>query len=104
MDSESLTPDLEMPSKVLGTARFIQGDFIKNLKGKEIEKGSGSVVVVIMSKGLLGRVDGCGTSIKFGSLGDNNTRQELGLKAHVSLRVNDMTSENFGPHWALGIS
>ncbi|PPD93400.1 hypothetical protein GOBAR_DD09646 [Gossypium barbadense] len=72
MGSESLTPDLEMSSKVLGTARFIQRDFIKNLKGKEIEKGSGSVVVVNMGEGLSGRVDDCGPSIEFGSFGDNN--------------------------------
>ncbi|MBA0583869.1 hypothetical protein Gorai_014710, partial [Gossypium raimondii] len=64
IDSEYLTSELEAPFKVLGTTRFIQGDFIKNLKGKEIEKGSGSMVVVNLGKGLSGCVDDCGPSIK----------------------------------------
>ncbi|MFQ6626511.1 hypothetical protein Gotur_005531 [Gossypium turneri] len=103
MDFEYLTSNLEAPSKVLGTTRFIQGDFIKNLKGKEIEKGSGSVVVVNLGKGLSGRVDDCGPGIESRSLGDNSAGQELGLKAHVSPRVGDMAFKNFGPHSTLGL-
>ncbi|MBA0688246.1 hypothetical protein Goari_006048 [Gossypium aridum] len=73
MDSESLTSNLEMPSKGLGAARFIQGDFIKNLKGKRIEKGSGLVAMVNLSE------------------------------ANVSPQVEDMVSENSRPHSALGL-
>ncbi|MBA0833782.1 hypothetical protein Goarm_006204, partial [Gossypium armourianum] len=54
--SESLMPNFEVPSKGLEAARFIQGDFIKNLKGKRIEKGSGLVAMVNLSEGLLGQV------------------------------------------------
>ncbi|KAK5794168.1 hypothetical protein PVK06_035377 [Gossypium arboreum] len=36
--TESLRSDLEAPSKDLGMAKFIQGDFLKKLKGKDTEK------------------------------------------------------------------
>ncbi|MBA0756206.1 hypothetical protein Gogos_000038 [Gossypium gossypioides] len=76
IDSEYLMPDLEVPSKVLGMTRFIQGDFIKNIKGKEIEKGFGSVVVVNLGEGLSGRVDDCGPGIKSGPHSTLSLRQK----------------------------
>ncbi|MBA0753894.1 hypothetical protein Gogos_020829 [Gossypium gossypioides] len=95
MDSESLTPNLEMPYKVLGTARFIQGDFIKNMKGKEIEKGSGLVVMVNLDEGLFGRIDDCGLSIESGphsALGlpqkcNGSSLERLGSQRHPKAKV-----------------
>ncbi|MFQ6636278.1 hypothetical protein Gotur_012867 [Gossypium turneri] len=80
MVGEAFSPWM-VPSKGLGAARFIQGDFIKNLQGKRIEKESGLVAMVNLSDGLLGQVDDCGPGIKSRSLRDNNA----------------------GPHSALGL-
>ncbi|KAK5777123.1 hypothetical protein PVK06_045089 [Gossypium arboreum] len=76
------------------------------VKGKEIRKGSGSVAVtaVNLSEGLSGCVDECGPALNSGSLGDNNTGQGLGLKAHVSQWVGVMASKNPGPHSDIGLS
>ncbi|MBA0804639.1 hypothetical protein Gohar_004211 [Gossypium harknessii] len=81
MVGEAFSPWMVVPSKGLGAARFIQGDFIKNLQGKRIEKESGLVAMVNLSDGLLGQVDDCGPGIKSRSLRDNNA----------------------GPHSALGL-
>ncbi|MBA0803499.1 hypothetical protein Gohar_013706 [Gossypium harknessii] len=63
----------------------------------------GSRFEKLSSIGLLGRVDDCGPGIESRFLGDNNARQESGLKAHVSPRVGDMASKNSRPHLALGL-
>ncbi|KAK5832587.1 hypothetical protein PVK06_016389 [Gossypium arboreum] len=56
MDSESIFPNLREPSKELGTVRFSKGDFLKKLKGKETELGSGQVAADNLSEGLWGHM------------------------------------------------
>ncbi|PPS09929.1 hypothetical protein GOBAR_AA10705 [Gossypium barbadense] len=56
MDSEFIFPNLREPSKELGTVRFSKGDFLKKLKGKETELGSGQVAADNLSEGLRGHM------------------------------------------------
>ncbi|MBA0717214.1 hypothetical protein Golax_005051 [Gossypium laxum] len=91
MDSESLTSNLEMPSKGLGAARFIQGDFIKNLKGKRIEKGSGLVAMVNLSEGLLGQV---------GDMVSENSRPHSALG--LPQKCTGSSLEHFGSQQVMG--
>ncbi|KAK5835657.1 hypothetical protein PVK06_011351 [Gossypium arboreum] len=90
------------PSKELGTVRFSKEDFLKKLKGKETELGSGQVAEDNLSESLWGHVGNFEPRLTSMLIKDSSTGQKLGVGACASPRAVDQAFGSVRPSSALG--
>ncbi|KAH1098613.1 hypothetical protein J1N35_015534 [Gossypium stocksii] len=100
MKTESSKSELEVPFKVLGTTKIIQGDFLKKLKGIDTRKKFEFVAGVNLEGEILGCDINYGPSIISSHLRGIKTGQALDLNAQLAPRANDLTPADSGPSFS----